>query len=135
MRRSHKLLAVVMWVGSTQAQADPPRTPAPPSEAREVLIARSQLAVARQQLEQFTSQELQMVRQFIMTPRRLANGAPACGNTMGKGDPEPCTQAIADQEHANRLANMTVAIKLRRDARASVEELSRMLEVERSIAR
>ena len=133
MRKSHKLLAVVMWIGTAQAQADIPRTfangsPAPgntmakgPKPERVEQRAEVELAAARRAYERELALEVAAVKRFISTPRRLADGSPACENTASG----PCTQALADRQHADRLAQMKDATKRRRIAKARVHEAER----------
>jgi len=133
MRKTHKLLAVVMWIGTAQAQADTPRTfangsPAPgntmakgPKPERVEQVAEVELAAAKKQYEQELANEIAAVKKFISTPRRLPNGAPACETTA----PGPCTAALADQQHADRLAQLKNATKRRRLAKARVHEAER----------
>jgi hypothetical protein len=133
MRKSHKLLAVVMWIGSAQAQADTPRTfangsPAPgntmakgPKPERIEQRAEVELAAAKKQYEQEVANEVAAVKKFISTPRRLPNGDPACEHTP----PAACTKVLADQQHADRLAQLKDATKRRRLAKTRVHEAER----------
>jgi len=138
MRKSHTLLAVVMWFGSAQAQADTPRklpcgrpacgnTMGKSSKPREpdLETVTAELAAAREQLRGYELAKNARVREFVTTPRRLASGAPACGNTMGKGPPDPCTEERAAAEQAERFADLQAAIRLHDTAQARVRELTR----------
>lgn len=133
MRKSHKLLAVVMWIGSAHAQAQTPRTfangsPAPgntmakgPQREKSEQGSEVELAAAKKQYEQEVANEVAAVKKFISTPRRLPNGAPACEHTP----PGSCTKALADQQHAERLAQLKSATKRRRVAKDRVHEAER----------
>ena len=58
--------------------------------------------------------------QLVSTPRTLPNGAPACGNTMGKG--ESCAAEVTEREHADRMAQVVVAASSTVFARVRVEQ-------------
>lgn len=140
MRKTHKLLAVVMWLGSAQANADTPRTLASgapacgntmgkkgPSEScrAELTLYRAteDLERAQQNVLEAKAKEVAYESIYVGTPRRLANGAPACSNVMAKGEKQPpCTAEIADQEDAVRLFRMKDAFVATREFRQRAHE-------------
>jgi hypothetical protein len=101
MRTATRLLSVALVLGSAHASAEP---------AAELLDATAEVRM-REYYEQVS------VAQFLITPRRLATGAPACGNVGGKRMPEPCTLARADQLAAIRHAEMLASVALAHAAR------------------
>ena len=134
MRKSHKLLAVVMWLGSTQAQADTPRLldnggPAAGNTVGKIPerprgSAEGRLAEAQGILERAAREKAEAVQAFVSTPRVLASGAPACGNTMQKKEPD-CTQELADKQQAVRFERLQRAVEQHRIADVRVQQATR----------
>jgi len=138
MRKTHKLLAVMMWLGSTQASADAPRTlangapacgntmgksskPRGPCRVSVLDQAIIDLADAQADLVEAKAFEVARINEYITTPRRLANGAPACGNVMSKDAPD-CNAELADLQDARRVFYMKMAIEELATARLRVHE-------------
>jgi hypothetical protein len=63
----------------------------------------------------------------LANPRRLANGAPACGNVMSKDGPLECNQDYADLLDERRRYDMKQAFAATRKARARVHEAQQKL--------
>lgn len=141
MRKTHKLLAVMIWIGSAQASADAPRTLASGApacgnamgkgaeslaqrQARALCRAEASLATTRERLAAARFTEAVYVKNYLTTPRRLASGAPACGNVMSK-DEAPCTDELADLHAARRLHEVKQAFERTAKERAEVHEATR----------
>lgn len=142
MNKTHKLLAVVMWLGSAQANADTPRTLSSGAPAcgntmgkkgpsgkcgAELTLYRATVDLERAQeaVLEAKASEVAYESIYLSTPRRLANGAPACGNVMiGKGgdDQPPCTAERADLQDADRLSSMKNAFATTRKMRQRAHE-------------
>jgi hypothetical protein len=59
----------------------------------------------------------------LATPRTLPSGAPACGNTMGKGGyDDDCTDAERAQWRAERLRQRNLEIQHERARRAAAKQ-------------
>lgn len=59
----------------------------------------------------------------LATPRTLPSGAPACGNTMGKGGyDDDCTDEERAQWRAERLRQRNLEIKHERARRAAAKQ-------------
>ena len=59
----------------------------------------------------------------LATPRTLPSGAPACGNTMGKGGyQDDCTPEQRAEWRAERLRQRNLEIKHERARRAAVKK-------------
>ena len=77
-----------------------------------------ELAQAIAEVRMYEFSERDAMTRFLVTPRRLANGAPACGNVGGKPMPVPCTPAYADELAAIRHAEMLASVARAHAARA-----------------
>lgn len=143
MKKAHKLFAVMIWLGSAQANAETPRTLASgapacgntmtkkgPSTAcraeRARWFANDELAEAKQELALAKAYEVRAIQDYIVTPRRLANGAPACGNVLSK-DAMECTAELADLQDARRVHTMKEAMAETTEARVRVHEAQQQL--------
>lgn len=128
-RRIHKLFAVATFVSAASASAiaapPAPATRAPESSTVSSDEARTKrlehdLRVARQQLAVALAEESAAAAAMKAEPRVLANGAPACGNTLAKVQKE-CTVERSDQvwkQRVQRLVQAGVAVRAKQ-ARAA----------------
>lgn len=135
-----KLLAVATFVGATATAAiAAPRTlangaPAPgntvakgESYSRELPERRAERAVneARRALAAAYNEERAAVEALVESPRVLASGAPACGNTSGK--PPPCDEKIANRLVTMRVERLTNAGRAIDAARARLARAEKVL--------
>ena len=149
MRKTHKLLAAMIWFGSAQASAETPRTLRSGAPAcgnvmkgkggssssrssctdseRAWYRAEREVDEAKRLFAVYKDHEVEAVRVVLTTPRVLANGAPACGNMLSKDSPSTCTQEIADQQDEQRRESMKQAFAATRKARARVHEAEQKL--------
>lgn len=147
MRKTHKLLAAMIWFGSAQASADPPRTlrsgapacgnvmkgkggsPRSKCSDDERALYRAEIEVdeAKRWFSVHKDREVSAVLAVLTTPRRLANGAPACGNMLSKDSPATCTEEVADIQDQERRTSMKHAFAATRNARVRVHEAEQKL--------
>ncbi len=132
-----KLLAVVAFVGAASTSViAAPRTLANGAPAPGNTVAKGKdtprqraaraLADARARLLTALAEERELTRELAAQPRTLPNGAPACGNTLGKVQRE-CTPAIADKEFDERVERLRFASARVKQARSRVHEATQQL--------
>lgn len=117
-KRATKLFAVAMWIGVGQAHAETPTSLASGAPACGNVQGKGArptgcdrvVDAARQRLRHAREAEQQALAAFVGQPRRLASGAPACGNVLTKAPPPPCTAERADALFEQRLAALTRAV-------------------------
>lgn len=129
MRKPSRLLAVAIVLGAGSASAEPAVDLAATTAGVSMRDYYEPYAVEVRMREYY---ERYAVEAFVTTPRRLPNGAPACGNVGGKPMPFPCTAAYADELAAIRHAEMLATVALAHAAR--VREAAARVRTARLIA-
>jgi hypothetical protein len=123
-----KLLAVAFAMTAGTASADAPRSLASGAPAcgntntkgpSMCQRAERNLQFARAELVRALDEERIAASLVVDQPRVLASGAPACGNTGGKGEME-CTTADADRIYDGRVQRLVRAGAAVMRARAQV---------------
>lgn len=125
-----KLLAVAFVMSAQVASADVPRTLASGAPAcgntggkgpSMCQTAETELQDAKLELANALAVETGALAALVDSPRTLANGAPACGNTGGK-KMKPCTVEVADRTYDQRIQRLVRASVQIGKARARIVE-------------
>lgn len=128
-----KLLAVAILMGAPAVSFAAPRTLGNGAPACGNVMSKSKqgcevplppLELAKAEVTRAEYYEARALEALTTTPRTLANGAPACGNTMGgKSAPPPCTAERADELHQHRVDTAARAVADATAARAKLRAL------------